>query len=222
MDQNAGQRCDGEAEELHGRRHERELVQRVTDDGERGGSVDERTEIHFSQREEEARVDRQQQHEVESPGADEFGHLHAIGQEEGLENLLDEMRHAEQQHHFPLRPVADVIGVRIDDDDERELQREPKHLNHDPEQEVRLEAHLANDRVPPERDVDGPVAADWGRQKGECRMQKSCGLGRFGFYFCLLHSAFCLLAHPPTAAYFRIPRAHMKRANRYAATTQKN
>jgi hypothetical protein len=86
----------------------------------------------LSQRHDEAGVHRQQEHEIELAGADVFGDLHAVGQEQRAEQLLDEMTRADEQYHLPFRPIPDVIGVAVDDNDEGELQGKPQEFDDNP------------------------------------------------------------------------------------------
>ena len=67
---------------------------------------------------------------------------------------------------------------------EGELEAEPQSLHHDPEEEVRLELHLVDQRVADQRQIDAGIAPD----------------------------GFPGLFHPPTAVYLRSPRAHITRA----------
>src|SRR5258707_13145845 len=80
---------------------------------DRRAGIDETAEIDLPERDDEARVDRQQQHEIEFAGADVFGDLGAVGQEERLENLLNKMARAHQQHDLPFRPIANPIRVLV-------------------------------------------------------------------------------------------------------------
>src|SRR5205814_6431928 len=54
---------------------------------------------------------------------------------------------AEQQDHFPFRPVTDSIHLTEDDAKENDLAAEPEDFHDHPEKEVRLEAQLADKRV---------------------------------------------------------------------------
>src|SRR5262245_57803790 len=64
----------------------------------------------------------------------------------------------DQKHHLPLRPITDALGVTVDHGDETDLKSEPQQFDHDPEQEVRLEAHLTHDTVAPQGAIDFQVA----------------------------------------------------------------
>src|ERR1035438_2700762 len=107
------------------------------------------SEIDLPQRNEESRVDRQQQQEIQFASAHQLGEGGAVDEEECLVNLLNEMAPADQHHDLPLGPCADVVGMQVEDTDEAELQAKPKKLHKYPEQEVALEAHFARDRVLP-------------------------------------------------------------------------
>ena len=54
---------------------------------------------------------------------------------------------AHEQYHFPFRPVPDAIDLAKNDTEEKNLTAKPEHLHQHPEDEIRLEAHLANKRV---------------------------------------------------------------------------
>ncbi len=169
-----------------------QLTRGISHDHQGGGGIDESAQVHLAQGNEKAGVDREQQHEIQPAGADQLGKLGAVGQEKGLENLLDEMARPHQQDDLPFGPGGDVIGVQIDDADEAELEGEPKHLDHDPEQEIAFETHFAHDGVAPERMINDGVAP---QPRGEV------GGFRHG-------------VHPPTAEYLRMPRSHTARASR--------
>ena len=67
------------------------------------------------------------------------------------------MARAHQHHHLPFGPRADLFGVQVEHADEAELEAEPEQFHQNPEQEVAFEAHLARDRIFPERGIDGSV-----------------------------------------------------------------
>ena len=102
-------------------------MQRIGHDRRRRTGVDEAAEVHLPEGNDKARVDRQQQEKIEFSGADEFGKIGAIDEEECLEDLLDEMARADEHHDLPFGPGADVVRVQIEHADETQLQSEPKH-----------------------------------------------------------------------------------------------
>src|SRR5436853_1901375 len=77
-------------------------------DGERG--IDETAEVHLPERDYKPGIDRQQQEKIEFASANQLGEVRAIDQEEGLENLLNEVTAANEENHLPFCPGADVIG----------------------------------------------------------------------------------------------------------------
>src|SRR5688500_1989803 len=62
-----------------------------------------------------------------------------------------------QEHHLPLCPIADPVGVHINDGDEGDMQPEPQQLDYDPEEEIALEAHFARDGILPECEIQPPI-----------------------------------------------------------------
>ena len=66
---------------------------------------------------------------------------------------------ADQQHHFPFRPVAYVIDIPKNDAEENDLPAEPKNLDHHPQQEVRLETQIPDERVAQHDGIDFDVTA---------------------------------------------------------------
>ena len=59
------------------------------------------------------------QHEVELAGADEFAEICVqFVRKNAWKICWMKCARAHEQHHLPLRPVADAVGVRIDDGDE--------------------------------------------------------------------------------------------------------
>src|SRR5256885_9693814 len=111
--------------------------------------IDKSSKVHLAQGNDESCVDGQEQHKIEFAGADILRHLSAIGQEKSLENLLDKVARSHQQNNLPFGPVSDVVRVLINDADEGESQRKPKQFGKNPEQEVGLATHLANDGALP-------------------------------------------------------------------------
>ena len=120
----------------------------------------------WRKRNDKTRIHRQQEEKIQFARADEFGKLRAIDEEKRLEDLLDEMARADQHHHLPFGPRADVVRVQIQDADETELQPEPKDFDENPEEKVAFETHLAGDGIFPQRDINAEIAA-----------QESCGAG---------------------------------------------
>src|ERR1017187_10315349 len=108
-----------------------QLVGRIRHDRQRGSSVDESAKIHLPQRYDEARVDRQQQEEIQFARAHELGEVRAVDQKERLEYLLDEMTGPDQEDDFPFGPGADVLSVQVEHADEAELEAEPEQFDDD-------------------------------------------------------------------------------------------
>src|SRR5205814_10668707 len=87
---------------------------------------------------------------------------------------------------FPFRPVPDVIDVPKDDAEKDDLAAEPKDLHNHPQEEIRLETHLANKRVAHHDGVDFDVAPHWISLSPGCRRvnyhidETICPLDRFG------------------------------------------
>ena len=160
MNQNSRDAEEEKAEHLRGGWKNVQLLCRISHDGQAGGSVHKTAEIDLSEGNQKSRVYRKQQHEIELPGADEFGKLRAIDQKKRLENLLNKMAGTNQHDDLPFRPVGDPVGVQINHADESELQRKPKQLNKNPEKKVGLETHFPDDRISPERAIDFCVMSE--------------------------------------------------------------
>ena len=158
MNHDAHRRQQGKTHDRFPARRQAQLVAGVNHHRHGGGGIDEAAQVHLPEGNHEPGVHRQEQHEIEFARADELGKLSAVGQKNGRENLLNKMARAQQHHHLPLRPGANPIGMRVDDREERQLQREPEHLHDDPKEEVRFETHLAHDRVLPKRAVDFQIS----------------------------------------------------------------
>lgn len=135
-------------------------VQGVGHGCEGEGAIDECAEIDLAERDNEASIDRQEQKEIEFAGADEFGKVGAVNEEEGLIQLLDETACANEHDDLPFGPGADVVGVEVKNADEAELKAEPEEFDDDPEQEVALKSHFAGDGVFPKSGVDAQIAGD--------------------------------------------------------------
>ncbi len=100
--------------------------------------------------------------EVEFAGADQLRELREVDHDEGLEDLHDEAVGADEQDHAPFAPARHVVDLQIKELDEREAEREPGKLDDDPEDEVRLEHHLAHGRVADLREPDAGVTGEGG------------------------------------------------------------
>ncbi len=122
-----------------------ELVPGIHHHGDGQPGVNERPKVHLAEGNDETRVDRQQQQKIQLTTAHQFGEIHAVDQEESLEELLNEVAGSDEQHHLPFRPRPDRVRVQIEHADKSQLQREPKHLHGDPQQEIRFENHFPRD-----------------------------------------------------------------------------
>jgi len=61
--------------------------------------------------------------------------------------LRDHLVSADEEDHFPFRPTADPIDLPENDAEESDLAAEPKDFHDHPENKVRLETQLADERV---------------------------------------------------------------------------
>jgi len=102
--------------------NELQPVRGIDDDGGGGTGIDEAPQVHLAQGDDEAGVDGEHEEEIEFAGANEFGEVGAVDEEEGLENLLDELAGADEEDDLPFGPGADGVGVEVNDADEGELQ----------------------------------------------------------------------------------------------------
>src|SRR6266436_1226042 len=92
-------------------------------------------------------VDRQHKQGIQFSGADKFRNVCDVNEEERLKKLGDHLVRTDQQHDLPLCPIADPIHIAENDTEEHDLAAEPEHLDRHPQQKVRLETQLANERV---------------------------------------------------------------------------
>src|SRR5215813_6062700 len=102
-------------------------------------------------------VDRQHQNGIQFSRAHELGNVCDVNEKERLEELRDNLVCADQQHHFPFCPVTDVIDITKNDAEKDDLAAEPQNLDHHPQQEVRLEAHVPDERVAQHDGIDFDV-----------------------------------------------------------------
>ena len=77
-----------------------------------------------------------------------------VNEEKGLEKLRDDLMRPDEQDDLPFRPVADPVDLTENDAEENDLAAEPEHFHHHPEDEVRLETHLADERVAQHDGID--------------------------------------------------------------------
>src|SRR5215831_16151434 len=128
-------------------RHDVQLEQRNKNHEGSKQRVDNAVEPELFRGNRELAVDWQNQNGIQFSSAHELGNVCDIHEKERLEELRDNLVCADQQHHLPLRPVADSIDIPKNDAEKNDLPTEPKNLHHHPQQEVRLETHVANERV---------------------------------------------------------------------------
>jgi len=90
-------------------------------------------------------VDRQHQQRIEFSGADQLRNIGDVDEKKALENLGDHLVGADEKHHFPFRPIPDVINVPEDDTKKNDLPAKPQNLHNHPQEEIRLETQLPNE-----------------------------------------------------------------------------
>src|SRR5215475_12065293 len=128
-------------------RHDVQLEQRNKNHDGAKQRVDNAVKPELFRGNRELTVDWQNQNGIQFSSAHELGNVCDVHEKERLEELRDDLVRADQQHHFPLRPVADSIDIPKNDAEENDLPAEPKNLHHHPQQEVRLETHVPDERV---------------------------------------------------------------------------
>lgn len=78
----------------------------------------------------------------------------AIDEEEGLEDLLDELAGSDEEDDLVAGPAGDAFCMEVEDVDEAELECEPGEFDDDPEQEIDLERHFPDEGVADEHGID--------------------------------------------------------------------
>src|SRR6266568_7608743 len=152
-------KCDNIEQDGKRVRHDAELGQRDTNHGGAEQSVDNAVEPELFRGNRELAVDWQHQNGIQFSHPHELRDICEVHEKESLEKLCDDLVCADQQHHFPFRPVTDVIDIPKNDAEENDLPAEPKNLDHHPQQEVRLETQVADERVAQHDGIDFDVAA---------------------------------------------------------------
>ncbi len=66
---------------------------------------------------------------------------------------------SDEQHHFPFCPIADAIDLPKNDAEKKNLAAKPQNLDDHPENKIRFETHLANERVAQHDRVNFEIAA---------------------------------------------------------------
>ena len=135
------------------------MHERKDDDDGADERVDDAVETELFGGDGELAVERQDEQRIEFPGADQLGNVRHVHEKECLKELRDDLVRADEQDHFPFRPVADPVDLPEDDAEEHDLAAEPEHLHHHPEEEIRLETQLADERVAQHDRVDFEVTA---------------------------------------------------------------
>ena len=114
-------------------------------------------DVHLSQRDDETRVDRQQQHEIHFARAHQFRGVGAVEKEERLVDFLDEIARAGEQHHLPDRPGAYGFCLGKNDAHETQLQSGTRPVQRRSRKKIALERQLARDGSPPQRAVNRQI-----------------------------------------------------------------
>src|SRR6266404_4114652 len=157
MDQDAGEAERKKSCDLKQGWNEMELFCSVRHSGYSKSGICESAKVYLAQRHDEAGIDGEQQKKIEFTGADQFGQIRAIDEEESLEHLLDKIASPDQQDHLPLGPAPDIVGMQIEHPDKTELQPEPEQFDEDPQQEIAFESHFPRHRIFPEGGIDSEV-----------------------------------------------------------------
>src|SRR6266487_242576 len=140
-------------------RHDAQLGQRKNNHAGAKQSVDDAVEPELFRGDRELAVDWQHQNGIQFSHAHELGNVCNVHEKECLEELRDDLVCADQQHYFPFRPVADLIDIPENDAEKNDLAAEPKNLDHHPQQEVRLETQIPDERVAQHDGIDFDVTA---------------------------------------------------------------
>ena len=162
VDEDAAANRHDVEQDLRRRGDDGELPEREKNDACTDKRVDHIVHAELLERDDELRVDRQQEHEVHPAGPDEFRKICQIHVEEGLKELADQLVCSNEQDDLPFRPSADHSHVGEDHLDEDDLAQEPEHLHEHPEQKVEFETHLADERVPEHHPIDFQEACAFG------------------------------------------------------------
>src|SRR5205807_5962602 len=85
------------------------------------------------------------------------GNVCDVDEKESLEKLRDHLVRADEQHHFPFRPIANAIDLAKNDAEENDLPAEPEDFDDHPKEEVGFETHLADERIAQHDGVDVDV-----------------------------------------------------------------
>src|SRR4029077_21141225 len=104
-------------------------------------------------------VDRQHEQRVQPSGAYQLWNVCNVHEKERLEKLRDHLVGADQQHHLPFCPVTNSIHIAEDDAKKNDLPAEPKNFDDHPQEEIRLETQLPDERVAQHDGVNFDIAA---------------------------------------------------------------
>src|SRR5258707_10427612 len=140
-------------------RHHAQLGQRDTNHGGAQQSVDNAVEPELFRGNRELAVDWQHQNGIQFSHPHELGDICEVHKKESLEKLCDDLVRPDQQHDLPFHPVADVIDISKNDAEKNDLPAEPKNLDDHPQQKVRLETQIPDERVAQHDGIDFDVTA---------------------------------------------------------------
>src|SRR5438105_2104425 len=136
---------------------EAEPGERYANDDATERGVDHAVEAKLFGRNRKLAVDGQNEQRVELSGAHKLGNTCDVDEKESLEKLRDHLVRADEQHHFPFRPIANAIDLAKNDAEENDLPAEPEDFDDHPKEEVGFETHLADERIAQHDGVDVDV-----------------------------------------------------------------
>src|ERR1051326_113367 len=160
MDRDAETDRDEVEQDRHRTGNVPELRQRKDDDHAADDRIHDTVEPELFCRNRELAVDWQDKERIELARAHQFGDGGDVGKKERLEKLRDHLMRADEQNDFPFCPITDAVDIAEDDREENDLADEPEDFDQHPKEEIRLEAHLANERIAKHDRIDLDVTSD--------------------------------------------------------------
>src|SRR5262249_28062210 len=108
----------------------------------------------------ELAVDREHEERVEFPRPHQLRDVRDVDEKERLKELRDHLVGADEQNYFPFCPIPDAVDIAKDDGEKNNLADEPEHFHQHPEEKVRFETHLADERVAKHDGIDVDVTSE--------------------------------------------------------------
>lgn len=127
---------------------------------EAGKEIGKRTPVNFAKRNQKLCVNRLEQGEIKSAGANQFAEFFCVGHEESLNQTVDEPGRRDEQEKLvaiPTAPFTDRVRVLKNDQVESDVHQCPANTADTLKEKVHAERHVPHKTISRKRRKDAPV-----------------------------------------------------------------